>query len=117
MKTKYKIWDSINDEWFDETGILMAQDGTLKFWNMGKSEMETLDNDFTAVLWSGLKDKGGDDIYEGDIAYDDDNEYGKVTFSEGCFYFELNGAIEPLAECHDIIYVNDSLYQSPEFFL
>lgn len=43
--TKYKIWDTVNKEWFDDTTALISQDGRLQFWHMYKKQLEPLEEE------------------------------------------------------------------------
>lgn len=78
--TKYKIWDTVNKEWFDDTTALISQDGRLQFWHMYKKQLEPLEEEtYIPVFFTWLFDKNWKEIYEGDIV-ETNNYCGKTHF-------------------------------------
>jgi len=80
---KFKVWDKALNKWAE--GITLAQDGEVT-----SSHPEH----YNILLFTGLHDKNGKEIYEGDILKvpDNYNEYGfmagearEVYFSDGGF--------------------------------
>jgi len=65
--------------------------------------------------YTGLKDKDGKEIYEGDIAFDSHYEtVGKIVFDEGKFLYEWENISEDLFEACGEIEVVGNVYEDLE---
>lgn len=65
--------------------------------------------------YTGLKDKNGKEIYEGDILFESfREEYFKVVFENGSFRAEADGYSLDLEDYDDICEVVGNIYENPE---
>lgn len=121
---KFKVWDTINQEWFDETVVLLGQDGKLKFWHTGKQIIESLDEKtYIPVFSTGLFDKNGKEIYEGyilsHIVFKKWKSADVVSYNNEKAMFELLHKGEPDKPKDIFVYLLESeiignIYENPE---
>lgn len=80
---KFRAWDYDNECMYDDSQIIIHEGtvfiGRIKF-------VHQISQDTELMQYTGLKDKNGIEIYEGDIVtHLDFKEPSEVTFSKGCF--------------------------------
>lgn len=69
----------------------------------------------TVGQYTGLKDKNGKKIFEGDICWEEHNEcYGVVKFEEGKFLYVWENIAEDLWEVADSIEIYGNIHENPE---
>jgi len=93
---KFRVWDKLQERY------TRCDEGYQGHYVLSlKGEFHNLQNgsggkEYVVQQYTGLKDKNGKEIYEGDIVkatsnqYENENFVGKVIFDEGCFLTWVN---------------------------
>ena len=121
MVPKFRAWDKENDRMIypSTEGVCfeLDDDGINILDISGGYPEDHVVPFLDSVLMqsTGLKDKNGVDIFEGDVGWDAHfEEYGEVVFENGSFRYEFGNISEDLFEVTDDIEIVGNIYENPE---
>ena len=102
---KFRVWDvNFREMCFDT--YLMDED----YLNIVRYNVKP--DQHKIMQYTGLKDKNGTEIYEGDILQRNDNSIAVVEFENGMFVTKYDALMWELCENSPIVIGN--IYQNPE---
>lgn len=118
---KFKVWDKFAKKFVDH--VYIGLNGKVRYFGYEGDFEEDDISQFSIAQWTGLLDKNGKEIYEGDVIQSEINNPARyaVEFIEGCFC-ATNPKLENYPTdlnhfyCGDscIIEVIGNIYEHPE---
>lgn len=126
-RVKFKIWDKTRNKWLTSNcgQFLLNQNGDAVFHQNGDNPLEALIEqiDYEVLLYTGIKDKNGIEIYEGDIVeviFSGKLRIFQVVFDLSELDFKATNGKEHYGNnfeyltCCDEVRIIGNIYQNPE---
>lgn len=121
-KNNFRVWNTLVKKYLPDDSVCILPNGDIVLYNLTammiayKRLSDMLEGENIVEQFTGLKDKNGTKIYEGDVLIDDTGEpieYWVVKFSEGSFVGECTGVTELLSELTNLE-VAGNINENPE---
>ena len=112
-------WDIENKKWIDVTHILVYMDGSVdtirETLDDGYTTKDYYEDEYILMQYTGLKDKNGNEIYEGDILkYTDPDENNQPVKSRRVVKWDEWKMLDELQNGFSIVEVVGNIYENPE---
>ncbi|WP_449449540.1 YopX family protein [Streptococcus suis] len=114
MIPKFRVWDKISHGWRHD--VYIGLDGLAKDLSRTGEEPFELPLDNVIIMQStGVFDKNGKEIFEGDVVNIFDEKLSKIYFSEGAFCVDvLNGGTPLHVYLSEHLELIGNIYENPE---
>ncbi len=118
----FRAWDPANKRWFSAPSQIDSHIGDFMMTADGRVYIDGIYQDLILCQFTGLYDKNGTPIFEGDILKinaSDDEFYDHIVFKKGGFALSrwsrpVAHIYPALTECLDDALVAGNLYTNPE---